>query len=112
MKRWFALIDSRTDQPIRMFWAGPRRPGSAELEQHEMGWPRVILLFDYQDGPMLFRYTATGEFAGDTWHASLDDAKDQAEFEYGQALGRWLQIPDEIAKGTEAEFALRKAGTT
>ena len=76
-----------------------------------MGWPRVVLLFDYKDGPMLFRYTSSGEFAGDTWHESLDQAKDQAEFEYESALGPWQEIPNIVAEGREVDFALRKAGT-
>ena len=32
---------------------------------------------------MLFRYTKDGEDCGDTWHETLDDAFDQAAFEYG-----------------------------
>jgi hypothetical protein len=67
------------------------------------------MLFDYEDGPMLFRYTAAGDFAGDTWHESLDKAKGQAQFEYGQALGPWHEIPEAVAKGAEVEFALNKA---
>lgn len=31
----------------------------------------------------MYRYTATGEFCGDTWHESLDAAFQQANFEYG-----------------------------
>jgi hypothetical protein len=59
---------------------------------------------------MLYRYTATGAFAGDTWHQSLNDATAQAQFEYGEALGAWRQIPDEVATGAEVEFALMNAG--
>ncbi len=73
-----------------------------------MRWPKVVLLLAHEDGPMLYRYTATGAFAGDTWHKSLDDAKGQAEFEYGEALGSWQQIPDKVATGAEVNFALKK----
>ncbi|MRH01198.1 hypothetical protein [Xanthomonas sontii] len=31
----------------------------------------------------LYRYTATGQFCGDTWHENLDAAFQQASFEYG-----------------------------
>lgn len=31
----------------------------------------------------LYRYTATGQFYGDTWHENLDAAFQQASFEYG-----------------------------
>jgi hypothetical protein len=45
---------------------------------------------------MLFRYTAYGDFGGDTYHASLEEALEQAQFEYGDALGEWLTVPDDI----------------
>lgn len=60
--------------------------------------PDVVLLVD--DGPrgvMLFRYTAYGEFAGDTPHSSSDEAEQQALFEYGHALLPWMEVPDEIS---------------
>jgi len=44
------------------------------------------------------------------WHQSVDEAKGQAKFEYGAALGSWQEIPDEVATGAEVEFALLKAG--
>jgi hypothetical protein len=31
------------------------------------------------------RYDALEDFAGDTWHLTIDEAKQQAEFEYGDA---------------------------
>src|ERR1700719_328541 len=46
-------------------------------------------------GFFLFRFAEDGVCAGDTWHASIDEAKDQANYEYGNALGRWLDIPDD-----------------
>ena len=61
--------------------------------------PDVILLVgDADPGAMLFRYTAHGEFGGDTWHASEEDARAHAVFEYGDALLLpWMEVPDEIA---------------
>jgi hypothetical protein len=32
---------------------------------------------------MMFRYTKTGEFCGDTWHEDLESAFSQAGYEYG-----------------------------
>ena len=44
--------------------------------------PDVILpIAGAEPAAMLFRYTAHGEF-GDTWHASVDSAREQAAFEY------------------------------
>ena len=56
----------------------------------------VVVLVPDDDGPgaMLFRYTAHGEFGGDTWHASVAEAQRQAADEYGDALGAWVEVPD------------------
>jgi len=46
---------------------------------------RVVI--ELEAGPdqqcMMYRYTETGDFCGDTWHQNLKDAFAQAGFEYG-----------------------------
>ena len=32
---------------------------------------------------MMYRYTADGQFCGDTWHQSFEAAIAQAKYEYG-----------------------------
>jgi hypothetical protein len=60
-------------------------------------WPDVILLVASDDpGAMLFRYTAHGEFGGDTWHESVEGAREQAAFEYEDALVEWVDVPEEV----------------
>lgn len=56
----------------------------------------VLLVTDAEGSAMLFRYTAHGEAAGDTWHASPDSAREEALEEYGEALGVWEPVPAEI----------------
>lgn len=56
----------------------------------------VLLIADGGPGAMLFRYTAHGEFGGDTYHTSLGEAREQASYEYGEALGQWMDVPDDI----------------
>lgn len=56
----------------------------------------VVLVADEDPGAMLFRYTAYGEFGGDTWHPSVDDAQEQAIYEYGDALLEWLDVPAHV----------------
>ena len=59
--------------------------------------PDVILLIaDESPGAMLFRYTAHGEVGGDTWHPSADDAREACIYEYSDALGEWVDVPDEV----------------
>jgi hypothetical protein len=60
--------------------------------------PDVILLIgDADPGAMLFRYTVHGEFGGDTWHPSVEAAREHAIYDYSDALGDWIDVPDDIA---------------
>ena len=57
----------------------------------------VLVVADEQTGAMLFRYTAHGEVGGDTWHATLGEAHEQAAYEYGDALAPWIEVPEDVA---------------
>jgi hypothetical protein len=57
----------------------------------------VLVVSDDDGGAMLFRYTAHGEFGGDTWHTTVDEAREQAAYEYGDALVPWIDVPSEVA---------------
>jgi hypothetical protein len=67
----------------------------------------VLLIVDDDPGAMLYRYTAHGELAGDTWHASAEEAREQAAEEYGTALVPWVEIPQDIedAHGYAVKYA-------
>ena len=54
-------------------------------------WVEIV---EEGNGYFLFRYTEDGQFAGDSWFASVDEAKRQALFEYGIGAHDW---PDEGA---------------
>jgi hypothetical protein len=72
--------------------------------------PDVLLIVADDDGTgaMMFRYTTVGEFGGDTWHATVEAARSQAEYEYGEALLLpWLDVPEEISDAHQ--FAVRYA---
>jgi hypothetical protein len=56
----------------------------------------VLLVAGGEPGAMLFRYTAYGEFGGDTWHESVAEAQEQAADEYGEALFPWVEVPADI----------------
>jgi hypothetical protein len=105
--RWVALVGTLTHE---------RRVAHTDgfpLDESKMlPVPDVVLVVpDERDGDgagaMLFRYTAFGEFGGDTWHGSVGDAQEQAMFEYGDALIAWLEVPPEV---TDAHgYAVRYA---
>jgi hypothetical protein len=56
----------------------------------------IVLIADADSGAMLFRYTVHGEFGGDTWHPSVDDAREHAIYDYSDALGEWVDVPAEV----------------
>jgi hypothetical protein len=45
------------------------------------------------DGVFLYRFAADGAFAGDTWHQTIEEAQEQATFEFGHAISDWVAIP-------------------
>lgn len=68
----------------------------------------LLIVADEDPGAMLFRYTAHGDQAGDTWHASVEDARAQAEYEFGDALLLpWLDVPEDVSD--PHEFAIKYA---
>lgn len=57
----------------------------------------VVLLISGDDpGVMLYRYTAHGEMAGDTWHGTVAEALEQATDEYRAGLLEWRDVPEDI----------------
>lgn len=66
-----------------------------------MAFPHVVLAEGDGASVMLYRYRCDGEFCGDTWHTSLEEAHEQAEYEYGTALGPWLPVPKDVADARE-----------
>ena len=76
--------------------------------------PDVILLIaDGDPGAMLFRYTAHGEVGGDTWHPSAEDAREACIYEYSDALGQWVDVPDEVedAHAYAVQYAAERLNT-
>lgn len=52
---------------------------------------RVRIQADKHGGWLLVRFSANGEFAGDTWHESVSDAKLQVEHEFGVTADQWKE---------------------
>jgi hypothetical protein len=81
-------------------------PGDRDTRQ-PMPVARVVVLESRPDGIFLDRFAESGEEAGDTWHQSIGDAKEQALAEYGESLGAWTEVP--AAENDLITFALRLA---
>jgi hypothetical protein len=78
-----------------------------------VGWraplqaPDALMIVRNRDAFYLLRYLSSGEEVGDTWHQTIDEAKRQADLEYEGCVGRWLEIPDDMASEDEiVTFAL------
>ncbi|WP_437286882.1 hypothetical protein [Sorangium sp. So ce406] len=52
-------------------------------------WVEIV-----QDGEVvqLFRYSSEGACVADTWHLTVDEAKAQAEFEFGICDHDWAEV--------------------
>ncbi len=88
------------------------RPGIHKIGSIQDGELRAVadlplashIEIDMKGGPedpcFLYRYTAAGEFSGDTWHLNLADAIDQASWEYGLTEEDFSPV-DEQSAGVE-----------
>jgi hypothetical protein len=101
--RWVALIGSLTHERRVAHTDGFPLDAAKMLPLADV----VLVVPDDGGGAMLFRYTASGNLGGDTWHATVAEALEQAAYEYGDALIAWLAVPNEV---TDAHaFAVRYA---
>jgi hypothetical protein len=76
--------------------------------RQQMGGARFAVIEDTAEGVFLYRYGSGGEFVGDTWHQSIDDAKHQAVFEYGDSISTWSEIPPAVQD--VVEFGINQLG--
>lgn len=101
----FARVARRNIVPEGRHRAGlpPELHGGVD-ERRTLPHPRVVLIDHRADGVFLLRYAEDAIFAGDTWHPSVEEAKEQAMDEYGLALQDWQAVPD--GESDPVRFAL------
>jgi hypothetical protein len=93
----FAPI-TRTPELQSQYYVGlpPEMTGGDDLRV-PMPIPRVVIAAEGERrGWVLYRYTSDRKFAGETWHPSMPDAKEQAAQEFNEALGKWREIPEGV----------------
>ena len=56
---------------------------------------RRLVLEEHPEGTYVFRYADDWSFSGDTWHANLDDALHQIQFEFEVNELDWKPISEE-----------------
>lgn len=104
--RLFAVLGG-INFPVRTkhYLGLPPELSEGEDKRELLPVPRFLFIEASVDSVFLYRYAADGSFSGDTWHANVDDAKHQAEYEYGEAVGNWREVPRHVEDAVE--FALR-----
>ncbi len=106
-RRLVALIAIHDDHPPSRHFAGaPAELGLGDGSQQRMPWPRVALIAEREDGVYLERLLPDGSVVGDTVHDSVNEAQEQAKWEYGQLLGHWQEVPPEVSEDEIAAYTI------
>jgi len=71
---------------------------SPDQSAHEeiLSSPRILIIEEKHDGIFINRYMENGSWVGDTWHKTIEEAKHQAEFEFGVKTDAWEEVPIEV----------------
>jgi hypothetical protein len=103
-----ALVGEISGTPLVKHFRGipPELAGGTDDREILLS-PAVLVIEEKLDGIFLFRFMRDGSCVGDTWHLTVEDAKQQAEYEYGIAPSEWKQVPTEIVNAVT--FALEQA---
>jgi len=56
----------------------------------------ALLIHERPSGVFLIRYSREGKVVGDTWHRSVQEAKEQADFEFEGKLSNWTAVPADV----------------
>lgn len=83
----------------------PELTGGVDTRQ-EMGTALFLVIQEEPDGITLYRYGAQGTCVGDIWHRNVDEAKEQATYEFGGLAQEWIEVPEEVAD--EVAFGLNR----
>lgn len=105
-----AVVNGKSEAKVKHFIGQPPELTPRKLirkKRKKLPWPQVLLIEQKDGGFLLFRIAKKGAYAGDTWHQSLEEAKQQAEFEYGELLGEWEAVPENVED--VIQFSLKQA---
>jgi hypothetical protein len=93
-KRLVAVIRREdVELPSRNLVGLPPEAGEPDI-RGRLPIPLIIAVLTKPDGIFLERFDETGADAGDSWHQSVEEAKEQAREEYGEGVGVWTPVPE------------------
>ncbi len=88
--RWVALVGATPAGAAEPWYVWQDVDGDIR----RMPRPDVLLLEeDGRGGAVLFRYTARGEFGGDSRYESATAARRAAEMDFGENMDDWTPVP-------------------
>jgi len=80
------------EQKVRFFLGKPPELTGGQDRRQPLPLPEVIILDPRDEGVFLWRFGVGGTYAGDTWHPNVEEAVQQATYEFGDRLGEWVTI--------------------
>ncbi len=96
MRLFTILKEATTQKKTRHFLGLPPELTGGEDNRTPLPFPKILIIEKKGNSFYLFRYDIKGNFAGDTWHLNLEDAKHQAEFEYKDNISEWKEVPEDV----------------
>ena len=92
------FVHARVRQTVGL----PPEASGVHDEREALPWPIAVLVKEESAGNVyVYRIAASGASAGDTWHPTVDEARQQAEYEYEGVLGKWERVPDDVRDAWE-----------
>jgi len=89
-----ARVIGHLGEPIVKHYRGlPPELAGGQDGREQMEAPAVVAIEEKPDGVFLFRFTADGKVVGDTWHKTVEEAEQQARFEFPDLLSEWKPVP-------------------
>ena len=97
LTRLMARVTNRSTDPKVKHYRGlpPELTGGKDLREL-LEAPVLLVIEKEVDGVFLFRFTAAGQVVGDTWHRTVEEAQQQARFEFGESLSNWISVPADV----------------
>jgi hypothetical protein len=106
--RLIAWLTEEGEPPAGIHFRGlPPELTEGQDRREQLPQPRFLMIEEKSKGVFLFRFMADGRCVGDTWHLNVEDAKEQAEYEYKGFLTAWSDVPVEVEN--PIAFALKQA---
>jgi hypothetical protein len=90
------IIAHPRDPKVKHYRGLPPELTAGKDHRELMQAPAFIAIEEKPDGVFLFRFSNDGQVLGDTWHMTIEEAKHQAHFEFGDLASDWKPVPADV----------------